>query len=246
VSNELTLSTRDGRAVDIRRTVRELATWAGPEAAAQTLEFPAAGIHNPNTREAYHRATRRFMRWCRSRDLALHAVTGAHVGLYIKELGESLAILSVKQHLAALRHWGDWLVRSHVLETKRWHGPPEGRTHVKTRGKLVSALWVVGASIGSGCALEHRSGVPSSAHPVRRCSGRCTKNRDHAFPRRAVTAAYTTYRRCRYRRSGSRHHNHSKCPRRRRRNRGIRRPGPEIGPGRALRAERPRRERAAC
>lgn len=92
-----------------------LIAWAGEHGAARTFEFLAAAISNLHTRRAYHRATTRFMCWCVGRELALEHVQSPHVALYLEELGRTLGVPSVKQHLSALRHWFDWLVTGHVL-----------------------------------------------------------------------------------------------------------------------------------
>lgn len=92
-----------------------LITWAGETGAARTFEFLAAAISNLHTRRAYHRAVARFMRWCVDRGLRLELVQSPHVAAFIEDLGRSLEAPSVKQNLAALRHWFDWLVTGHVL-----------------------------------------------------------------------------------------------------------------------------------
>jgi site-specific recombinase XerD len=94
-----------------------LVAWSGERAAFRTVEFLTAGIHNEHTRRAYHRAARRFLAWCNARGMTLADVKSPDVAVYIQELGSTLAPLSVKQHLAALKHWFDWLVTGHVLET---------------------------------------------------------------------------------------------------------------------------------
>jgi site-specific recombinase XerD len=98
-----------------------LVAWSGERAASRTIEFLTAGIHNPHTRRAYHRAARRFLAWCNARRVTLAEVRSPDVAGYIQELGETLAPLSVKQHLAALKHWFDWLVTGHVLEVNPAH-----------------------------------------------------------------------------------------------------------------------------
>jgi integrase/recombinase XerC len=44
-----------------------LVAAAGDKAARRLLEFFAVTIENPNTREAYFRACRRFFAWCDAR-----------------------------------------------------------------------------------------------------------------------------------------------------------------------------------
>jgi site-specific recombinase XerD len=103
------------RALDRRSPRAALIAWGGERAATRTFEFLTADIRNPNTRRAYHHATGRFMRWCMARNIPLAQVTSPLVAGYIDELGSSLAPLSVKLHLAAIKHWFDWLTTGHVL-----------------------------------------------------------------------------------------------------------------------------------
>ncbi|HEX4338283.1 MAG TPA: hypothetical protein VH062_20400 [Polyangiaceae bacterium] len=54
---------------------------------------------------------------------------------YVQELGTTLAPLSAKQHLAAIKHWFDWLVTGHVLEVNPAHavrGPRYSQNTGKT------------------------------------------------------------------------------------------------------------------
>jgi site-specific recombinase XerC len=100
-----------------------IAVWTGNRGAERTVEFLTANIRNPHTRRAYHRAVARFARWCMAHELPLERVQSPHVAAYIEELAHPapksgvppLAALSVKLHLAALKHWCDWLVTGHVL-----------------------------------------------------------------------------------------------------------------------------------
>ena len=54
-----------------------------------------------------------FLAWCAARGLALTAVAPLHVAAYIRTHPGSAP--TVKQHLAALRMLGDWLVVSQVI-----------------------------------------------------------------------------------------------------------------------------------
>jgi integrase/recombinase XerD len=96
---------------------RALVTWSGERAAFRTIEFLTANIRNKHTRRAYGRAVRRFVAWCNERGLSLPEIRSPHVAAYVEELAATLAPLSVKQHLAALKHWFDWLVTGHVLDS---------------------------------------------------------------------------------------------------------------------------------
>ena len=94
-----------------------LVAWSGERAAFRTVEFLTASIRNHHTRRAYHTAVRRFLAWCKARRLTLPELRSPDIAEYVEELSRSLAPLSVKQHLAALKHWFDWLVTGHALES---------------------------------------------------------------------------------------------------------------------------------
>jgi len=112
-----------------------LVAWSGERAAFRTIEFLTAGIHNEHTRRAYHAAAKRFLAWCSAGGMTLEDVRSPDVAGYIQELGLTLAPLSVKQHLAAIKHWFDWLVIGHVLEVNPAHavrGPRYSQNTGKT------------------------------------------------------------------------------------------------------------------
>jgi site-specific recombinase XerC len=111
-----------------------LVAWSGERAAARTAEFLLAHLRNPNTRRAYARAVQRFVGWCAGHALPLPALRSPHVAAYVEELGRELAPLSVKQHLAALRHWLDALVVGHVLEANPAHAV-RGPRYAQSAGK---------------------------------------------------------------------------------------------------------------
>ena len=104
---------------------------AGPVAVARFLEFFAARIANRRTRAAYGRAVGQFLAWCDARGLALTAVSPLHVAAYIRTHPGSAP--TVKQHLAAIRMLGDWLVVSQVLPVNP-AAAVRGPTHVVTKG----------------------------------------------------------------------------------------------------------------
>ena len=110
----------EARAASLRRQavgigVPRLIADAAPDAAEKFLEFFAAQIPNPNTRAAYARATTQFMRWCEDRALELRQITPLHVSAYIRTHPGAPA--TVKQHLAAVRMLGNWLVLNHIIPT---------------------------------------------------------------------------------------------------------------------------------
>ena len=110
---------------------------AGPVAVARFLEFFAARIANRRTRAAYGRAVGQFLAWCEARGLALEAVSPLHVAAYIRTHPGSAP--TVKQHLAAIRMLGDWLVVSQVLSVNP-AAAVRGPKHVVTKGRDAGAL----------------------------------------------------------------------------------------------------------
>jgi site-specific recombinase XerD len=88
---------------------------AGEQAAWQFVDFFTAGIPNDNTRAAYKQAVDRFFAWCDRQALKLTDIRPAFVAAYLKELGATIAVPTVKQHLAAIRMLFDWLVVGQVL-----------------------------------------------------------------------------------------------------------------------------------
>lgn len=95
--------------------VPALFSSAGEKATHRLIEFFTAEIRNPNTREAYARAVARFDRWCQHHELSLEDLSPFHIAAYIEELGQAVSKPTVKQHLAALRMLGDYLVVGQVI-----------------------------------------------------------------------------------------------------------------------------------
>ena len=104
---------------------------AGPQATARFLEFFAGRIANARTRAAYGRAVGQFLGWCEARGLGLREVSPLHVAAYIRTHPGSAP--TVKQHLAAIRMLGDWLVVNQVLPVNPAAAVP-GPKHVVTKG----------------------------------------------------------------------------------------------------------------
>lgn len=88
---------------------------AGPVALARYVEFLTAHTPNSNTRLAYARALERFFSWAALHHIALERLNPILVSTYIEELRGTHSVLSVKQHLAAIRALGDFLVIGGVL-----------------------------------------------------------------------------------------------------------------------------------
>jgi site-specific recombinase XerD len=89
----------------------------GEHAAKAFLEFFAADIRNPQTRDAYLRAVRRFCEWCDSYNLRLEQVEPFHVGAYVEAHSKEASAPTVKQHLAAIRRLLDFLVMQRVISS---------------------------------------------------------------------------------------------------------------------------------
>lgn len=103
-------------------------------ASDRILQFFTAEIRNANTRRAYLRALSSFIAWCSDRRLALRDLTPYYVASYIEQLTTTHAAPTVKQHLAAIRMLGDYLVVGQIVP----HNPAaavRGPKHVVKKGK---------------------------------------------------------------------------------------------------------------
>ncbi|MBB4059631.1 tyrosine-type recombinase/integrase [Salinibacter ruber] len=98
----------------LKKTLPAIVQDAGAAAEERVIEFFTAEIRNPNTREAYARAVRRFFRWAHKRGLNLSDIEPVYVAAYVEE--DERAPATVKQNLAALRRLFDHLVTGQVLE----------------------------------------------------------------------------------------------------------------------------------
>lgn len=96
----------------------ELVAQSGARAAEASFEFFTARIPNEHTRDAYTRAFHRFAAWCTAETppLRLDSISPPAIAAYLGELeAAGLSVASRKLHLAALRHWLDWLCQRGVL-----------------------------------------------------------------------------------------------------------------------------------
>jgi integrase/recombinase XerD len=108
---------------------------AGEKARRRFLEFFAGTIRNPNTRDAYARATRDFFDWCDAHGIRdLGTIEPLMVATYIEQLTGLRAAPTVKQHLAAIRMLFDWLVIGQVI-ARNPASSVRGPRHVVRRGK---------------------------------------------------------------------------------------------------------------
>ena len=126
---------------------------AGDRGAWRYVEFLTAEIRNPNTRAAYARALGRFSDWCHAHRLRLDQLAPVHVAAYVEHLGRALAKPSVKQHLAAIRMLGDYLVLGQVVPANpaaSVRGPKYvvrvGKTPVLTRAEARGLLEGIGGT----------------------------------------------------------------------------------------------------
>ncbi len=93
-----------------------LITEAGPDAEERFFEFFTAEIRNVNTRRAYARAVRDFLRWCETHHLtSLREIRPVVVAAYIEGLTGEKQAQTVKQNLAAIRMLFNWLVIGQVV-----------------------------------------------------------------------------------------------------------------------------------
>lgn len=97
-------------------------TEMGDAAGEAFIDFFTAQIRNGNTRAAYGRNVMRFLDWSTARSIGLRDVGPFHVAAYIEELGtpveeggQGAAVATVKQHLAAIRVLGDFLVVRQII-----------------------------------------------------------------------------------------------------------------------------------
>jgi site-specific recombinase XerC len=115
--------------------VPTLVAAAGERARIRFLEFFAANIRNPHTRRAYARSAEEFLAWCESAGVSsIAAVQPVHVATWIEAGMRELAVPSVKQRLAAIRHLFDWLVTGQVVPVNPAHSV-RGPRHVVTAGQ---------------------------------------------------------------------------------------------------------------
>ena len=120
----------------LRQTLPAVLQDAGEDASDRVIEFFTAEIRNPNTREAYARAVRRFFRWAAQHQLCLSDIEPVHVAAYVEE--DERAPATVKQNLAALRRLFDFLVTGQVLEANP--AEPVRSPKLETNGGKTPAL----------------------------------------------------------------------------------------------------------
>lgn len=90
-----------------------LVASSGPAAKFAWEEFIYGKIRNPNTRDAYERAIRRFLIHAENLGRELCHISPRDIGVYLD--GLNYAPSTKKLHLSALRHFFDTLVLRHVV-----------------------------------------------------------------------------------------------------------------------------------
>ena len=119
----------------VTNTLPVLISQAGERVCMRFLEFFTANIRNANTRRAYARAVNEFLTWCQTVGVPeLVAVAPLHVATWIELQSKTLAAPSVKQRLAALRHFFDWLVVGQVVPHNA-AASVRGPSHTSRTGK---------------------------------------------------------------------------------------------------------------
>jgi integrase/recombinase XerD len=107
---------------------------AGEDASRRFIEFFTVNIRNANTRAAYLRAVRKFADWCDDRGFRLDQLEPVAVAAYIEELGKERPEPTVKQALAAIRMFFDWMVTGHIIDVNPAHAV-RGPRYSPRRGK---------------------------------------------------------------------------------------------------------------
>lgn len=93
-----------------------LVSGRGEHASRRFLEFFTAHIRNRNTRAAYAQAVGQFLAWCDTQGVVdLGRIEPIMVAAYIEDLSTQKSVLTVKQHLAAIRALFDFLVTGQVV-----------------------------------------------------------------------------------------------------------------------------------
>ena len=109
----------------------------------------------------------RFLAWCEARGLALEAVSPLHVAAYIRMHPGSAP--TVKQHLAAIRILGDWLVVSQVFMVNP-AAAVRGPKHVVTKGATPVLSPAEGPPAPRGRSTPARSRAGATGRSSRWCS----------------------------------------------------------------------------
>ena len=112
-----------------------LVAAAGERASWRFLEFFSATISNANTRAVYYRAVTRLLNACETAGFTdLSSIRAFHISEYFERLGRVLSATTVKQHLAAVRKFFDWMATGGLLDSNP-AAPVHGPKVVVRKGK---------------------------------------------------------------------------------------------------------------
>ena len=114
------------------QAVPDIILDSGKDGLVRFVEFFTARIRNKNTRMAYAQAVNRFLRWCDDKGYRLEDLNPIVVASYIEAHSESNP--TIKQHLAAIRKFFDYMVLGHIIQSNPATSV-QGPKHVVKRGK---------------------------------------------------------------------------------------------------------------
>lgn len=107
---------------------------SGMSARKRFIEFFTANIRNHNTRKAYALAISDFLAWCNHSGLQdITAIDPVLIAYYIEKLQTKVSVPTVKQNLAAIRVFLDWMVLGGILPFNP-SASVRGPKHVVRRG----------------------------------------------------------------------------------------------------------------
>lgn len=94
----------------------EIIQRAGANAVFAAQEFFFGTVRNEHTRRAYLHAVKLFLKWTEKHGGGeLRQIAPWHVGKYFDELAATTSIATRNQHLSALRHFFDGMVKRHAI-----------------------------------------------------------------------------------------------------------------------------------
>ncbi len=112
-----------------------LVATSGEQAARRFFDFFTSNIRNRHTREAYGRAVNGFLLWCEVHGVrSLADVQPLHVAAWIEAQTLQASVPTVKQRLATIRHFFDWLVVGQIVPVNP-AASVRGPKHIVRKGK---------------------------------------------------------------------------------------------------------------
>lgn len=111
------------------------ARWIPPgPARRRAIEFFTTQLRNPNTRRSYRTALESLARWSGGQGLQFDELAPVHIAAYLEDSGRRHAAPTVKQRLAAIRMFYDWLVLGQCV-AQNPAAAVRGPKHVVRQGK---------------------------------------------------------------------------------------------------------------